>query len=85
MTLDQKTIALIAVGAAVGANCHPCLERTADRAWEAGLTDQEIADAAEIGRTVRAGAAKSMDQLIAKLTGQPAPADQPGCSTGCKC
>lgn len=84
MSLDKRTIALISVGASVAANCHPCLEHHAAKAREAGLTDQEIREAAEAGKAVRGGAAKSMDQLIAKLTGQDQSAKL-GCSPGCGC
>jgi AhpD family alkylhydroperoxidase len=83
MSFDKKTTALISVGASVAANCHPCIEYHSAKAREAGLTDQEILAAAEVGRAVKTGAGKSMDQLIAKLTGQ-APAQQ-GCGPGCGC
>jgi AhpD family alkylhydroperoxidase len=84
MAFDVRTRVLIAVGAAVAANCHPCLENIAAKARGAGLSDEEIQAAAEVGRTVRAGAAKSMDQLIAALTGSAAPA-QSDCDPGCDC
>lgn len=82
--LDKRTLAMISVGASVAANCHPCLEYHSARAREAGLTDEEILAAAEAGKAVRGGAAKSMDQLIAKLTGRQA-AVQPGCGAGYGC
>jgi AhpD family alkylhydroperoxidase len=85
MSLGAKTIAMISVGASVAANCHPCLEYHTARAREAGLTDQEIKAAAEIGKAVKEGAGKSMEKLIAKLLAEkPAPA-QPGCGSGCGC
>jgi AhpD family alkylhydroperoxidase len=84
MSLDKRTIALISVGASVAANCHPCLEYHSARAREVGLTDEEILAAAEAGKAVRTGAAKSMDQLIVKVTSQQAPT-KPGCGAGCGC
>jgi len=65
MAFDLKTIELIALGASVAANCHPCLQTHRKKALEAGLTELEIRDAMEVGRSVRTGAANSMDKLIA--------------------
>ncbi|MDT8901680.1 carboxymuconolactone decarboxylase family protein [Anaeroselena agilis] len=85
MSLDKRTQALVSVGASVAANCHPCLEYHSARARETGLTDQEILAAAEAGRAVRAGAAKSMDQLITRLLAEKPATAQPGCGGGCNC
>lgn len=65
MRLDIKTKELIALGASVAANCHPCLQTHINKALQAGLTEQEIKEAIEVGIAVRSGAAKSMDKLIA--------------------
>lgn len=65
MGLDIKTKELIALGASVAANCHPCLQNHINKALQAGLTEQEIKYAIEVGMTVRSGAANSMDKLIA--------------------
>ena len=64
MGLDIKTKELIALGASVAANCHPCLQNHINKALQAGLTEQEIKYAIEVGVTVRSGAANSMDKLI---------------------
>jgi AhpD family alkylhydroperoxidase len=55
-------VELIAVGASVTANCQSCLQRHVSKALEAGLTEQEIKAAIEVRRTVRKGAANSMDK-----------------------
>jgi AhpD family alkylhydroperoxidase len=70
MKLDQQTRALIAVGTAVGANCHSCLEYQVGRARERGLPDDEIAEAIEAGKQVRKGAQEKMDRLAADLLGE---------------
>ncbi len=67
MQIDERVARLIAVGASVSANCQPCLQRTVRQAREAGLREDEIADAITIGKTVRKGAASAMDALIAEL------------------
>lgn len=84
MTFDKRTMALISVGASVAANCLPCLQYHSGKAREAGLTEEEIHAAAEVGKSIRKGAANHMDQLIARLGGQ-STATQPGCGSGCNC
>jgi AhpD family alkylhydroperoxidase len=70
MRLDHRTQALIAVGSAVGAGCHSCLEDHVGRAREHRLPDDEIAEAIDAGRQVRKGAQEKMDRLAADLLGQ---------------
>lgn len=67
MKFDERNVRLIAVGASVAANCQPCLLINATKARENGAVDQEIAEAIEIGKMVRAGAASKMDKYAAKL------------------
>jgi len=67
MSLDERTNILIALGASVSANCLPCLDFHINRARLAGLGDAEIADAIETGRSVRKGAAASMDRKISGI------------------
>ena len=64
MPFDTKTVELIAIGASVAANCIPCLQTHRQNALETGLTEQEIKEAMEVGKIVRAGATSSMDKLI---------------------
>ncbi len=63
MKLDNQTLALIAVGAAVSANCQQCLERTVGIALQCGVESEQIAQAIEIGKRVRQGAATKLDQF----------------------
>ena len=69
MKLDEKTLALIAVGASVGANCQPCLASSITSALAGGADDREIAEAVGVGRKVRRGAASKMDDFAASLAG----------------
>ena len=69
MTLDERMTALIAVGASVAANCGPCLDHHAGKARAAGAGADEIAQAIEVGKGARAGAAMMMDRHAAKLPG----------------
>jgi AhpD family alkylhydroperoxidase len=67
MNMDDRTKKLLAVGASVGANCHPCLEYHVGRALESGIDRSEIMAAVEVAKGVRRGAAASMDKLALSL------------------
>ncbi len=69
----ERTRKLIAVGASVGANCHPCLEYHVGRALEGGIDRNEIMAAVEVAKVVRKGATAGMDKLALTLLGN----DQP--------
>jgi AhpD family alkylhydroperoxidase len=76
--LDEKTKALIAVGASITANCQSCLDTRAGKARELGIADADILTAIEVGKMVRTGAAKKMDQFVASGGGAPQPATAGG-------
>ena len=66
--LDDRTDCLIAIGAAVAANCIPCFERIYEKAIAAGIPAAEIKRASEIAAMVKKGAstaiAASVDELV---------------------
>lgn len=66
-SLNEKTKALIAIGASITANCQPCLDYHAAHARATGADTGEIEAAIEVGRQVRRGAAAKMDQKIDRL------------------
>jgi AhpD family alkylhydroperoxidase len=84
MKLDDRTVRLIAVGASITANCQPCLEVNFTKALENGADPQEIADAIEVGKMVRAGAATKMDKFASGL-GYAMPSSTPVADGGCGC
>ena len=65
MAIDNKTKELIAVGASITANCQPCLRYHRNKALESGADAGEIAEAIEVGKQVRKGAAAKMDEYSA--------------------
>ena len=69
MNLDNRILALIAVGASVSANCQPCLECNVSAALKCGADTQQIGEAIEIGKKVRQGAATKMDRFALTLNG----------------
>jgi AhpD family alkylhydroperoxidase len=67
MKLDERTQRLIAIGASITANCQPCLQTNVAKALECGANEQEIAEAIEVGKRVRKGAATKMDEFAVSL------------------
>lgn len=82
MGLCEKTKELIAIGASIAANCQPCLDYHADKAREHGAGESEIAEAIEVGKLVRKGAAGKMDKYVLHLTKDPAAETAPDGSCG---
>ena len=84
MKLDQKTIRLIAVGASITANCQPCLDINVAEALDNGSDQQEIAEAIQVGKMVRQGAASRMDRF-AQSQNCFAPSSTSTADGGCGC
>ena len=64
---DDKMTELVAIGASVAANCHPCVKYHVNKAQEIGADKEDIAEAISVGKMVRKGAAGKMDELISEL------------------
>lgn len=84
MELEPRVLALIAVGASVSANCQPCLNRNVRTALRCGATADQIAEAIDVGRRVRRGAATKMDEF-AKGLDPASPVYAQTTHTGCDC
>ncbi len=81
MKLDNRIKELIAIGASIAATCQPCLQYHVSKALENGVDEQEIAEAVEMGKMVRKGAASKMDKLAFSLMHPVASTADEGC--GC--
>ena len=66
--LDANIKELIAIGASVSANCHPCIKYHIAKAREMKIDEAEIQQAVEVGKMVRKGAAGQMDELLKELS-----------------
>jgi AhpD family alkylhydroperoxidase len=84
MELENRIQALIAVGAAVSANCQPCLQSTVALALESRASEREIAEAIEVGKRVRRGAASKMDKFAGELNAEVSSSFAVA-SSGCEC
>jgi AhpD family alkylhydroperoxidase len=82
--MDEQTKKLIAVGASVGANCHPCLEHHVGKVLEFGIDRNKIMEAINIAKAVRQGAASSMDKLAMTLIQNRLPSTS-GVNEACSC
>ena len=65
--LDEKAKELIALGASVSCNCHPCVRFHVDKAEKLGIEPREIEEALKVGIMVRTGAAGQMDKLLKEV------------------
>lgn len=74
--LDEKTKELIAVGAAVTANCQSCLDVRCGKARALGASDADIRAAISMGVQVRSGAAAKLDRFASGLSGAEARCDE---------
>ena len=68
--LDKNTKELIAIGASVSCNCHPCVKFHVDKAGKLGIETQDVEEALKVGMMVRSGAAGQMDELLSKVSGE---------------
>jgi len=80
--MEDKIKLLIAIGAAVTANCQPCLKTAVSQAQVAGVEKKEILEAIQIGRLVRRGAMGKMDQFASTLTGKDVSSSENECPFG---
>ena len=66
--LDDKIQELIAIGASVSVNCHPCVKYHVAKARENNIDEDDIRQAIDVGKMVRKGAAGQMDKLIEEFS-----------------
>ena len=66
--LEEKIRELIAIGASVSANCHPCVNYHLAKAREMNIDEDEIRQAIDVGKMVRKGATEQLDELVEELT-----------------
>ena len=67
--VDFKVTMLIAAGAAMAANCEPCLNRVVPDLISAGVAEADIRKAVEIGQFVKDKPAAIMKEAADVLTG----------------
>ena len=68
--LNSKEKELVALGAAMGSNCVPCVEYHIPEARKAGLTDAQITEAIRYADKVRQVPAKKVLDVAMQLLGE---------------
>lgn len=90
--VDYKVTMLIAAGAAMAANCEPCLNKIVPDLIEAGVAETDIQKAVEIGQFVKDKPAAIMKEAADALTGthlseqhksEGCPSDKMKAASGC--
>jgi AhpD family alkylhydroperoxidase len=78
---------LVAIGAAIAANCEPCLKYHYHEAQQLGVSKADMARAVETGSKVKDSPHQAILRLADRLTGaglsQPADAGDPCCGSDC--
>ncbi|MHB1594067.1 MAG: arsenite efflux transporter metallochaperone ArsD [Streptosporangiaceae bacterium] len=75
--LGAVTAELVAMGAAIGANCESCFRYHYDEARRLGVGSDTMAAAVRVAQTVKDTPARSMSDLVAKFLGAEETAAQP--------
>lgn len=81
--LTSRERELVALGAALGSNCVPCIEHHIPEAKKAGLGAAEVAEAIRLADTVRQVPARKVLEAAQKMLSEApagAPVDQNACA-----
>lgn len=68
--MDKKTELLISLGAATAVNCVYCFEHYFEKAVAAGVTTEEVLQAADLAAKVKTGAGVVIKKSIDDITGR---------------
>jgi AhpD family alkylhydroperoxidase len=77
MPLEPRDKELAAIGASIGANCRPCIERHLAAGREAGLPEPELDDAVATARAARREAVELLSARVDELLGRGGPPPEP--------
>jgi AhpD family alkylhydroperoxidase len=75
--LTHRERELVALGAAMGSNCIPCIERHIPEARSAGLTDCQIKEAIDLADKVRQVPARNVHKTALQFFDNTSCADLP--------
>ncbi|RJQ87334.1 MAG: carboxymuconolactone decarboxylase family protein [Desulfobacteraceae bacterium] len=83
--MDPKTQVMVAMGAAIGANCIPCFDHLYAKGREVRLSEAEIEQVVEVAFKVKNGAGLFLKKAIGDVTKVTADMAE-GCGgNGCSC
>ncbi len=78
--MNEKTDVMIALAAAIGANCIPCFDNLYERAKGLGVSNEEVLRVAETANKVKTGASIFIKNAINDTMGLNPKTDQPCCA-----
>lgn len=82
-TLSKDQEELVSIGAAIAANCEPCLTYHVRKAREAGVTDRQLRAAVAVAQAVKETPARlilqAADRLLTPVVGAPPEPAKAGC------
>lgn len=67
--MDERMKELVAMGAAVAANCHPCMDHHLAKCDELGISRDEVSQAVKVGLMVNHGAEREIRKKARDLLG----------------
>lgn len=79
---DDRIAELVAIGAAIAANCEPCLKYHHRKATELGITDEDMIQAVNVALRIKEQPTKMMVQLAQRLLAPEAAEAGGGCCGG---
>ena len=68
--MDEVAKELVAIGASVAANCHPCMDHHLAKCDELGVSREEVAEAVKVGLMVNHGAERAIRRKARELLGE---------------
>ena len=71
--MDEQMKELVAMGAAVAANCHPCVNYHLARCDELGIAREEVVEAVKVGLMVNRGAERGIRKHARESLGEGVP------------
>lgn len=78
--MNEKTDVMIALAAAIGANCIPCFDNLYEKARALGVSNEEVLKITEIAGKVKTGASIFIKNAINDTLGMAPETDQPCCA-----
>ena len=78
--MAEKIDIMVALAAAIGANCIPCFDNLYERAKELGISNEEIIRISETANKVKTGASIFIKNAINDTIGMKQESEQPCCS-----
>ncbi len=78
--MKEKTDVMIALAAAIGANCIPCFDNLYEKAQGLGVSNEEIIRIVETASKVKTGASIFIKNAINDTMGMKPETEQPCCA-----